>query len=86
MYVYMLAMIYTYTYILNAICIPKTETKRERLARGGVSSLFMQGVRPVKYRKYKLVLVLMRGRSHTAQIYPGSSLYGLHQWAESFIY
>lgn len=42
----------------------------------------MQGVSPVKYKKYKLVLVLMRGRSHTVQIFLGSSLYGLYQLAE----
>ena len=37
MYVYMLAKIYTYTYMLNAICISRT-TKQNRL---GNSSLFM---------------------------------------------
>ncbi len=61
----------------------KKQTKR---LGGGGGRLFMQGVRPVKYKKYKLVLVLMRGRPHTVQIFPGSSIYGLHQWAGSFIY
>lgn len=42
MYVYMLAMIYTYTYILNAICILKTTTEKKRLGRG-VRSLHARG-------------------------------------------
>lgn len=33
MYVYMLAMIYTYTYILNVICISKTE--KQSIRKGG---------------------------------------------------
>lgn len=45
----------------------------------------MQGVRPVKNKKYKLVLVLMKGWSHTAQISSGSSRHGLYQRVESII-
>lgn len=63
MYVYMLARIYTYTYILNAICI----LKKKGLGRGG-SGLHMQGVRPVKYNKYKFVLVLMGGGVDRTQV------------------
>lgn len=63
MYVYTLAMIYTYTYILNAIFVSKNNNNKKKI--GGDRSLFMQGVRAVKYKKYKLVLVLMRGRSYT---------------------
>lgn len=59
--------------------------EREKLLGRGVN-LVMQEVRPVKYKKYKLVLVLMRGRSHTVQLFPGGSFYGLQQWAgASFI-
>lgn len=63
MYVYTLAMIYTYTYILNAIFVSKNNNNKKKIE--GDRSLFMQGVRAVKYKKYKLVLVLMRGRSYT---------------------
>lgn len=59
MYVYTLAVIYTYTYILNAIFVSKNNNNKKKIE--GDRSLFMQGVRAVKYKKYKLVLVLMRG-------------------------
>lgn len=49
------------------------------------SSIFMQGVRPVKNKKYKLVLVLMEGRSHTVQTFSGRSVYGLYQWKRFII-
>lgn len=72
--------IYIYIYTQCNLYI-KNNNEKKKDWEGG-SGLFMQGVSPVKYKKYKLVLVLMRGRSHTVQIFLGSSLYGLYQLAE----
>lgn len=82
MYVYTLAMIYTYTYILNAIFVSKNNNNKKKIK--GDRSLFMQGVRAVKYKKYKLVLVLMRGRSYTD--FPSHFPLCLHRWADSFLH
>lgn len=82
MYVYTLAMIYTYTYILNAIFVSKNNNNKKKIE--GDRSLFMQGVRAVKYKKYKLVLVLMRGRSYTD--FPSHFPLCLHRWADSFLH
>lgn len=82
MYVYTLAVIYTYTYILNAIFVSKNNNNKKKIE--GDRSLFMQGVRAVKYKKYKLVLVLMRGRSYTD--FPSHFPLCLHRWADSFLH
>lgn len=82
MYVYTLAMIYTYTYILNAIFVSKNNNNKKKIE--GDRSLFMQGVKAVKYKKYKLVLVLMRGRSYTD--FPSHFPLCLHRWADSFLH
>lgn len=82
MYVYTLAMIYTYTYILNAIFVSKNNNNKKKIE--GDRSLFMQGVRAVKYKKYKLVLVLMRGRLYTD--FPSHFPLCLHRWADSFLH
>lgn len=82
MYVYTLAVIYTYTYILNAIFVSKNNNNKKKIEED--RSLFMQGVRAVKYKKYKLVLVLMRGRSYTD--FPSHFPLCLHRWADSFLH
>lgn len=44
---------------------------------GRRSSLYMQGARPGKNKKYKLVLVLMRGWLHTGHISPWQFLWSV---------
>lgn len=73
--------IYIYIYTQCNLCIKKQQQQKEDR---GDRSLFMQGVRAVKYKKYKLVLVLMRGRSYTD--FPSHFPLSLHRWADSFLH